>query len=73
MEPSNADAGMVTFPPVVYLSPYIFDGTVPYSASLLPRAMRIKVAVAGGLPAGRYFIRVYGQGLLREYALAVTR
>jgi hypothetical protein len=34
---------------------------------------RIAAAVPKGLCAGRYFIRVYGQGLLREYGLAVMR
>jgi hypothetical protein len=31
------------------------------------------VAVPGGLGAGRYFVRIYGQGLLREYALTIRR
>ncbi len=37
------------------------------------RGARIVLAAPKGLSAGRYFIRVYGQGLLREYGLAVTR
>ncbi len=48
-------------------------GRAAFTGSGAPNGARIAVAAPKGLAAGRYFIRLYGQGLLREYALAVTR
>ena len=48
-------------------------GRAVFAGSATRHGARIALAVPGGLGAGRYFVRLYGHGLLREYALEVTR
>ena len=48
-------------------------GRAAFAGSAARHGTRIGAAVPGGLREGRYFIRVYGQELLREYGLRVTR
>ena len=40
-----------------------------FGSSAAPRNNKLCATIAKGLPAGMYYVRVYGQELLREYAL----
>jgi hypothetical protein len=40
-----------------------------FGSSAAPRNNKVRATIARGLPAGMYYVRVYGQELLREYGL----
>ena len=44
-------------------------GRAVFGSSAAPENNKLRATVAKGLPAGTYYVRVYGQELLREYGL----
>jgi len=44
-------------------------GRAVFGSSPAPRDNKLRATIARGLPAGMYYVRVYGQELLREYGL----
>jgi len=44
-------------------------GLAVFGSSAAPENNKLRATIAKGLPAGMYYVRVYGQELLREYGL----
>jgi hypothetical protein len=44
-------------------------GRPVFGSSAAPRGNKVRATIAQGLPAGMYYVRVYGQELMREYGL----
>jgi hypothetical protein len=44
-------------------------GRAVFGSSAAPQNNKLRATIAKGLPGGTYYVRVYGQELLREYAL----